>query len=394
MYDYAIIGGGIVGLSTGYALARRDPGCSILVIEKEFTWAAHQTGHNSGVIHSGIYYKPGSYKARFARAGNESIVSFCQKHNIEHDICGKVIVAANNTERPLLNKLYQRGLDNRLRVQKLSKEELNEKEPYAAGVEAIHVPTAGIVNFKQAAETLASLIEESGGDLRLNTEVQKITEKTENTLIETDRGTFEAKILINCAGLHSDRIAKMAGYYTDMKIIPFRGEYFKLKKEKRHLVNNLVYPVPNPDFPFLGVHFTRMINGEVEAGPNAVLGFKREGYRKTDFHAKDFMEVMKYSGFWKLAKKYTKEGTNEMIRSLSKKKFVQSMQKLIPDITGEDVEPGPAGVRAQALKADGSLVDDFHIIQGKRSLHVCNAPSPAATASIPIGEEIAGRILD
>ncbi|SDI14360.1 L-2-hydroxyglutarate oxidase [Alteribacillus bidgolensis] len=394
MYDYAIIGGGIVGLSAGYALTRRQPGCSILVIEKESNWSAHQTGHNSGVIHSGIYYKPGSYKARFARAGNKSIVSFCQKHNIEHDICGKVIVAANDMERPLLNNLYQRGLDNELRVQKLSKEELKEKEPYVAGVEAIHVPAAGIVNFKKAAETFASLIEESGGDLRLNTEVQKITEKTESTFIETNRGTFEAKILINCAGLHSDRIAKMAGYHTDMKIIPFRGEYFKLKKEKRHLVNNLVYPVPNPDFPFLGVHFTRMINGEVEAGPNAVLGFKREGYRKTDFHAKDFMEVMKYSGFWKLARKYAKEGTNEMIRSLSKKKFVQSMQKLIPDITGEDVEPGPAGVRAQALKADGSLVDDFHVIQGKRSLHVCNAPSPAATASIPIGEEIAARILD
>ncbi|WP_158737157.1 L-2-hydroxyglutarate oxidase [Alteribacillus sp. YIM 98480] len=394
MYDYAIIGGGIVGLSAGYALARRQPGCSILVIEKESKWAAHQTGHNSGVIHSGIYYKPGSYKARFARTGNESIISFCQKHNIQHDICGKVIVAANDMERPLLNNLCQRGLDNGLQVRKLSKEELHEKEPYVDGVEAIHVPTAGIVNFKQAAETFASLIEENGGDLRLNTKVQKITEKNESTFIETNRGTFETKTLINCAGLHSDRIAKMAGYYTDMKIIPFRGEYFKLKKEKRHLVNNLVYPVPNPDFPFLGVHFTRMINGEVEAGPNAVLGFKREGYRKTDFHAKDFLEVMKYSGFWKLAKKYAKEGTDEMIRSFSKKKFIQSMQKLIPDITGEDVEPGPAGVRAQALKSDGSLVDDFHIIQGKRSLHVCNAPSPAATASIPIGDEIAARILD
>ncbi|MFC5713012.1 L-2-hydroxyglutarate oxidase [Thalassorhabdus alkalitolerans] len=388
MYDYAIIGGGIVGLSVGHSLTKRFPGASILMIEKEESWASHQTGHNSGVIHSGIYYKPGSYKARFAKAGNQSMVEFCQEHNIDHDVCGKVIVATNDQELPRLDNLYKRGLENGLNIRKISREELKEKEPNVNGLAAIHVPSAGIVNFKQVSETFASLIEKGGGTMLLNTEVQNITEEESQVTIETQHSTYQAKTLINCAGLHSDRIARKTGYHTDMKVIPFRGEYYTLKEEKRGLVKNLVYPVPNPDFPFLGVHFTRMIDGEVEAGPNAVLSFKREGYRKTDFLLKDFMEVMGYSGFWKLARNYVKEGSEEMIRSFSKAKFVESLQKLIPEITGDDLEPAPAGVRAQALKADGSLVDDFHIVTGKNSFHICNAPSPAATASIQIGEEV------
>ncbi|MFZ4452748.1 L-2-hydroxyglutarate oxidase [Salibacterium aidingense] len=393
MYDFVIIGGGIVGLAAGYSIQQKKPNASILVLEKELDWAAHQTGHNSGVIHSGIYYRPGSYKASFARAGNQSMKTFCEEHSIAYDACGKVIVAADDKEITPLENLYQRGIQNGLAVEKLSAAQLKEKEPYATGAAALYVPSTGIVDFKQVSQTLAGLLETGGAVMKRGTEVTAVTETNENVIVETNRETYEAGTLINCAGLHSDRIARMAGYLTDMKIVPFRGEYYKLKPQSRHLVKNLIYPVPNPDFPFLGVHFTRMMNGDVEAGPNAVLGFRREGYRKRDMHARDFFEVMTYRGFWKLAAQYKREGTNEMIRSLRKKKFVESMQKLLPDITINDVETAPAGVRAQALKADGSLMDDFHIIQGRCSLHVCNAPSPAATASLQIGKEIASRVL-
>ncbi|MFV8829971.1 L-2-hydroxyglutarate oxidase [Alkalihalobacterium sp. APHAB7] len=392
MYDFAIIGGGIVGLSVGKGILEKFPSAKVVVLEKEKVLASHQTGHNSGVIHSGLYYKPGSFKAKFARHGNESMVAFCQEHQIEHEVCGKVVVATNDEELPLLEALYKRGLDNQLTIKKICADQLKEIEPHVSGKAAIHVPMAGIVNYKQVSETLAKLIRERGGVLKLNTNVQKIKENGSYVEIDTNNGTYQAKMLINCAGLHSDRIAKLTGYLMDMKIVPFRGEYFELKPEKRDLVKHLIYPVPNPSFPFLGVHFTRMIGGGVEAGPNAVLSLKREGYKKTDFHPVDFFEIMKYQGFWKLARKNVKEGFVEITRSLNKRKFVQSLQKLIPEITVNDLEPAPAGVRAQALKTDGSLVDDFYIIVGKRSIHVCNAPSPAATASLQIGSEIVRRI--
>lgn len=392
MYDFAIVGGGIVGLSTGYALSERFPNARILVLEKEDSFAKHQTGHNSGVIHSGIYYKPGSFKARFAREGSRSMVEFCQKHNIEHEICGKVIVATKPKELPLLDNLYKRGLENQLDIKKIGPEELKEIEPHVNGLAAIHVPMAGIVNYKQVCLTFAKLIEEQGGDLRLNTKVEAVSEREDEVVIETNRGTFKTRFFINCAGLHSDRVAKAAGVKTDMKIFPFRGEYYELKPEKRYLVKHLIYPVPNPAFPFLGVHFTRMIDGKVEAGPNAVLAFAREGYQKTDFNLNDFLEMITYPGLWKLGIKYMKQGLEEYYRSFSKAAFVRSLQELIPEITADDLEVSPAGIRAQAMKRDGSLVDDFHIIPSKRSLHVCNAPSPAATASIQIGKYVAGQV--
>lgn len=392
MYDFAIVGGGIVGLSTGMALSQRNPNASILVLEKEDSWAKHQTGHNSGVIHSGIYYKPGSFKAKFAREGSRSMVEFCQEHGIEHDICGKVITATKQEELPLLDNLFERGLANGLGIAKICSEELKEIEPHVNGLAAIRVPMAGIVNYKQVCEAFALIIAKNGGDLRLNTRVEKMAEKSDGVDIETNHGSFRARFLINCSGLHSDRVAKSSGLTTDMKIVPFRGEYYELKPEKRYLVKHLIYPVPNPAFPFLGVHFTRMIGGHVEAGPNAVLSLKREGYKKTDFDLRDFSEIITYPGFWKLASMYWKEGLEEMVRSFSKDAFVRSLQRLIPEIQEEDLVPASAGVRAQALKPDGSLVDDFHIISGKNSIHVCNAPSPAATASIQIGKAVAERI--
>lgn len=392
MHDYLIVGGGIIGLSTAMALSEKYPNAKIIVLEKEKEVAMHQTGHNSGVIHSGIYYKPGSFKARFARAGSQSMTKFCQEHNIEHDICGKVIVATKQEELPLLENLFQRGLANQLGIRKIGPSELKEMEPHVNGLAAIHVPMAGIINYKQVSEKYAEIFQSRGGEIALGTKVEKITETNDGLVVETDSKVYHARQLINCAGLHSDRVTKLSGYLADMKIVPFRGEYYKLKPEKRYLVKNLIYPVPNPNFPFLGVHFTRMIGGEVDAGPNAVLSFKREGYKKTDFNLKDFSEVMKYSGFWKLARKYMKEGSEEVVRSLSKARFVQSLQELIPEIDADDLIPGPVGVRAQALKSDGSLVDDFHIIEGKHCIHVCNAPSPAATASIEIGKYIVSKI--
>ncbi|MBT2616174.1 MULTISPECIES: L-2-hydroxyglutarate oxidase [unclassified Bacillus (in: firmicutes)] len=392
MYDFAIVGGGIVGLSTGMALYRRFPNAKVVVIEKEAAVANHQTGHNSGVIHSGIYYKPGSFKARFARQGSKSMTEFCRMHGIDHDICGKVIVATKPEDLPLLDDLYLRGLQNELAIQRINVEELKEIEPHVNGLGAIRVPQAGIVNYRQVSEKMADIIRSNGGEIKLNTKVEKIDEDSNEVIIATNNGTIKARIVINCAGLHSDRIAAAAGYKTDMKIVPFRGEYFKLKPEKRFLVNHLIYPVPNPKFPFLGVHFTRMISGEVDAGPNAVLSFKREGYKKTDFNAKDLTEVLSYKGFWKLASKFMKEGMDEYVRSFSKKQFTKSLQELIPEIQEDDLIPAPAGVRAQALQDDGNMVDDFHIIMGKRTIHVCNAPSPAATASIEIGKEVVTRI--
>lgn len=392
MKDIVIIGGGIVGLSTAFSLSKRFPHARLTVLEKESSWAKHQTGNNSGVIHSGIYYKPGSLKAKFAREGSRQIIQFCQEHGVSYDQCGKVIVATKQSELPLLENLFQRGLANGLNISTIGREQIQEEEPYVKGIKAIKVPQAGIVDYKQVCERMVDYLKTRGAELNLKTEVKKVLEHDDNVEIITENKTFTASYVVNCTGLHSDRVTKKAGVEIDLKIIPFRGEYYELKPEKHHLVKNLIYPVPNPDFPFLGVHFTRMIGGGVEAGPNAVLSFKREGYKKTDINMKDFSEVMKYKGFWKLASKYWKEGAKEMWRSYSKKAFVKSLQELIPSIQGEDLVPASAGVRAQALKSDGTLVDDFYIVSSKRSIHVCNAPSPAATACLPIGKAIANKV--
>jgi L-2-hydroxyglutarate oxidase len=394
VFDFAVIGGGIVGLSTARALLERHPGARLVVLEKEGGWARHQTGHNSGVIHSGIYYKPGSLKARFCRAGAQALVGFCRERGIEHEICGKVIVATEPDEMPLLDNLYERGLENGLEVEKIGPEELEEIEPHASGLGAIRVPSTGIVDFVKVAEAFADLVEEKGGELRAGTEVRSVSETGRAVVVRTSKGAFRARTLVNCAGLHSDRVARLCGVETGVKIVPFRGEYYELRPEKRYLVKNLIYPVPNPNFPFLGVHFTRSISGIVEAGPNAVLGLAREGYKKTDFNFGEFVEELTYPALWRLARKNWRVGVGEIHRSFSKKAFVRGLKKLVPEVEEEDVVPIAAGVRAQAIRKDGALVDDFLIASGRNSVHVLNAPSPAATASIPIGEEIAGRIAE
>jgi (S)-2-hydroxyglutarate dehydrogenase len=392
MYDFAIIGGGIVGLSTGMALGKRYPNARILVLEKESQWAFHQTGNNSGVIHSGVYYKPGSFKAKFCRDGCRTMVEFCQEHGIDYEVCGKVIVATDKEELPRLENLYQRGLENGIGVRRITAEEVKEYEPHVASVGGIFVSSTGIVSYKQVCFKYAEIIRQQGGDLRLNTKVERIVKSGNHQVLETNTGSFATRFVINCAGLHSDRVAKMGKVDPQAKIVPFRGEYYELTPEKRSLVKGLIYPVPNPDFPFLGVHFTRMIDGTVHAGPNAVLSLKREGYHKTDFDLRDFTEVMTYPAFWKLAAKYADEGMKEIIRSFSKAVFTKSLQKLIPEVKSEDLVPTHAGVRAQALMNDGKLVDDFLIVQGENSVHVCNAPSPAATSSIEIGKYIVAEI--
>jgi (S)-2-hydroxyglutarate dehydrogenase len=391
-YDYAVIGGGIVGLSTAMQLAQQYPHARILMLEKEASPAQHQTGRNSGVIHSGIYYKPGSYKARFARAGSSSMVDFCREHDIPHEVCGKVIVATQEKERQGLDNLFQRGRQNGLPVRKISPQELNEIEPHVRCVAGIHVPTTGITNYRKVSQKYLELFLERGGQVLFENEVRQITDRGRTYLTETTRGEFEAKFLINCAGLFSDRITRLAGKEPGVKIVPFRGEYYELAPSKRHLVKTLIYPVPNPDFPFLGVHFTRMIDGSVHCGPNAVLAFKREGYKKTDFNLRDFCETMSYRGFWKLARRNFGEGMKEIHRSVSKAAFVHSLQQLIPEVQASDLVPCEAGVRAQALLKDGSLVDDFLIVREQKALHVCNAPSPGATASLEIGKAIVAQI--
>ena len=394
MFDFAVIGGGIVGLSTARALLEHHPGARLVVLEKERGWARHQTGHNSGVIHSGIYYKPGSLKARFCCEGAQALVAFCRERGIDYEICGKVIIAVEAGEMPLLDNLYERGLKNDLEVVKIGSEELKEIEPHASGLAAINVPSTGIVDFAKVAEAFAALVKEKGGQLRAGTEVKAISETDRAVVMRTNKGTFRARALVNCAGLHSDRVARLCGVDPGTKVVPFRGEYYELRPEKRYLVKNLIYPVPNPDFPFLGVHFTRSIDGVVEAGPNAVLGLAREGYKKTDFNFRDVIEELTYPALWRLARANWRTGIREIHRSLSKKAFVRGLKKLVPEIEERDVVPIPAGVRAQALKDDGALVDDFLIAEGKNSVHVLNAPSPAATASIPIGEEIARRVAE
>jgi (S)-2-hydroxyglutarate dehydrogenase len=393
-HNYTIIGGGIVGLSTAMALSQRFPAAKIALLEKEASWAAHQTGHNSGVIHSGIYYKPGSYKAKLCRDGNRSMVDFCDQHDINYKICGKVIVATEEYELPLLDNLYDRGLANELEIKKITKEQVQEIEPHVNCLGGIWVKSTGIVDYKQVCLQYAAIAKKQGVDLLLNTRVTGIKSESTGHLITTNQGEYQTEFLINCGGLYSDRLTELAKEKPPAKIVPFRGEYYELTPEKKYLVNGAIYPVPNPNFPFLGVHFTPGIDGSVHAGPNAVLGFKREAYNKFDFDLKDFMDTMTYPGFWKLAGKFYNEGIQEMIRSYSKTIFVRSLQRLIPEVQAQDVVPTPAGVRAQALKNDGSMVDDFLIVKGNKALHVCNAPSPAATASIEIGKHIVAQISD
>jgi L-2-hydroxyglutarate oxidase len=393
-YDFAIVGGGIVGLATTLALCERYPKARIVVLEKEPGWATHQTGHNSGVIHSGIYYKPGSFKAKLAREGNRAMQEFCRTHGLRHEVCGKVIVATAPEELPLLDNLYERGLANGLTVRKIGVEELQEIEPHVCGLAALQVHSAGITDYRQVAQTLASLLHRSGVDLRLATKVESLSAHGDGVTVETNVATFQTGFLINCAGLYSDHIARLASVSTDVKIVPFRGEYYTIRPERRSLVKHLIYPVPDPGFPFLGVHFTRMIDGDVHAGPNAVLSLRREGYRKTDFHLAEFVETLAFPGFWRLAARNCREGAKELFRSLSKAAFVRSLQRLIPEVRAEDLLPGGAGVRAQALLRDGRLVDDFLIVRGLNSIHVCNAPSPAATASLEIGKYLTERIAE
>ncbi|CAE1144338.1 L-2-hydroxyglutarate oxidase [Serratia sp. Tan611] len=393
MYDVIIIGSGLVGLGVAHALQEHNPHLKLLIVDKESGPAAHQSGHNSNVVHSGIYYKPGSLKARLARQGNQSMFAFCRQHELYHDRCGKVIVATQLKELELLENIYRRGLENGLAVHRLSAAELREREPHVNGLEALLVPDAGIVNYAQVAAKLADIIRQRGGEIHFDRQVVGIAERSDGVQVQTPGQSYQGKWLVNCAGLFSDRIAKLAGYDTGMKIVPFRGEYFVLNSEKNYLVNHLIYPVPNPDFPFLGVHFTRMHNGKRDVGPNAVLAFKREGYRKCDVSLRDLGEVLSYRGFWKIAGQYMGEGLAEVRRSLSRRRFTENARQLIPALQEQDIQPGPAGVRAQALTADGKLVDDFHFVTGRRSLHVCNAPSPAATASLEIGREIVRQHL-
>jgi L-2-hydroxyglutarate oxidase len=392
MYDCAIIGGGVVGLATAMILGQRQPGIKLVVLEKEADVARHQTGRNSGVIHSGIYYKPGSYKALFAKEGNRSMVEFCKKHGILHQVCGKVIVATEAEELPALEALYQRGLQNGLRVSKLSSEQVREIEPHVSCRAGIQVPSTGIVGFRSVCLKYAELIRKQGGTITTAARIRAIRQQGDSHVLETDKDTVEARFLINCGGLHSDRIARQTGLDPEAKIVPFRGEYFELTPERRFLVNTLIYPVPNLAFPFLGVHFTKMIDSSVHAGPNAVLAFKREGYLKTDVSCSDLFETLTFPGFWRMARKNMREGCREMYRSLSKKAFVRSLQRLVPEITSDDLVPVEAGVRAQALLNDGKLVDDFLFVNGKNSIHVCNAPSPAATASLEIGKAVAEKV--
>lgn len=391
-YDYVVIGGGIVGFSTAYHLGKEFPAASVLLLEKESGPAFHQTGRNSGVIHSGIYYKPGSFKAKFAKAGAKSMVAFCQDHGISYDVCGKVIVATKNSELPLLENLYQRGLQNECPVEKVSAERVKEIEPHVKCVGGVLVKSTGITSYVEVCKKYLELIKAAGGQVKFDSPVTGIEERGSVKVVKTPTSEFEAKFIINCAGLHSDRVARMAGADPGARIVPFRGEYFELVPEKRDLVKTLIYPVPNPDFPFLGVHFTKMIDGSVHAGPNAVLALKREGYFKSDFNFRDFSETMTYPGFWKLISKNLGEGMKEMHRSFFKSAFVHSLQQLIPEVQSEDLVPCKAGVRAQALFDDGKLVDDFLIVKGKNTLHVCNAPSPAATASLEIGKSIVQQI--
>lgn len=392
-YDIIFIGGGIVGTASALKLLQKRK-VRLLLLEAEDSLAKHQTGNNSGVIHSGLYYKPGSLKALNCIRGREMLYEFCREQSIPHERCGKIVVATDKSELTQLKILEERGIENGLiGIKRLTKEEIKEYEPFADGIEALFVPQTGIVDYRTVTNKYARLIMKNGGEIKLNSKVLSIKVNCNQILVRTEEDEFNAKYLVNCGGLFSDKISRMSGINPDVKIIPFRGEYYELKKEKQYLVKNLIYPVPDPQFPFLGVHFTRTIHGGVEAGPNAVLAFKRTGYRKTDFDLSQVAEMFFYPGFWKMAKNHYQMGIEELRRSFSKKLFVKSLQKLIPELTENDIVPGGAGVRAQALDRNGKLLDDFRIVQTDKMIHVLNAPSPAATASLSIGDTISDMII-
>ncbi len=394
MYDITLIGGGIVGLATALQLKTSNPFLNILLLEKENELAKHQTGNNSGVIHSGLYYKPGSLKATNCIHGYHLLVNFCRENEIPFDLCGKIVVASDDAELPLLENLYIRGQQNGLQnLKKLKQEELKEYEPHVTGQAGIFVPQTGIVDYKIVANKYGLLIQEKGGTINLGERVLDIQSSEDKSVVITQKASYTTKLVINCAGLYSDKVARMTVPELKVKIIPFRGEYYKLKKEKEYLVKNLIYPVPDPNFPFLGVHFTRMAKGGVEAGPNAVLAFRREGYKKSDFSFSELGETLAWPGFQKVAAKYWRTGFGEMYRSFSKGAFTKALQKLIPEIQETDLVEGGAGVRAQACDRNGGLVDDFMILEDKKVINVCNAPSPAATSSLAIGETVSKLAL-
>lgn len=394
MQDVVVIGGGIVGLATALNILNKKPGTKLLLLEKEKELSAHQTGNNSGVIHSGIYYKPGSLKATNCRKGYRELLDFCDKEDIKYELCGKVIVATDESQLSALDTLYDRGIQNGLSgLKKISKEELHEIEPYVKGIKGIQVPTTGITDYTEVSLKYGENIQKMGGLIHTGEKVLKILPQKNSVIIETSKGAHEAMLVVNCAGLYSDKVAKMTGQKINVKIIPFRGEYFKIKKEKHHLVNHLIYPVPDPAFPFLGVHFTRMINGGIEAGPNAVLAFAREGYKKLQISLPELSETLMWPGFQKVAAKYWSTGFGEMYRSFSKAAFTKALQQLIPEIQKDDLEAGGAGIRAQACDRTGGLIDDFLIYENQYAVNVCNAPSPAATSSLSIGDTVSDLIL-
>lgn len=392
-YDAVIIGGGIVGLATALELSASRPSFRIAVLEKESAIAKHQSGNNSGVIHSGIYYKPGSLKATNCIEGRKRLIDFCEEHDIHYELCGKIIVATQNSELPRLQKLFDQGVANGLQgIKNISAAEIREYEPHVAGIAGIFVPQTGIIDYRDVAKTYARLFQKNGGEIFLNERVKNIRRNGNASEIETENAAYEAGIVINCAGLYSDKIALLAGEKVDVRIIPFRGEYYKLREDRRHLIKNLVYPVPDPAFPFLGVHFTRHINNEIEAGPNAVFAMKREGYGRLSFHPGELLGSVSWPGFQKIALRYWKTGIGEFYRSFSKPAFVRALQKLVPEVSEEDLVPGGAGVRAQACGRDGTLIDDFMILKHPLQIDVLNVPSPAATSSLAIGRTIAGMV--
>lgn len=391
-FDIAVIGGGIVGAATFYKLQKKNPNLKIILIEKMDKLADHQTGHNSGVIHSGLYYKPGSLKARNCIQGRHELVAFAKEYGIAHDVCGKVVVATDEKELPNLDKVFKTGLENEIEgIQKISAEEVKDIEPYVQSIGGIWVPCTGIIDFRGATEKMAelALAMNSASEMHLGHEVLSIEKGEETSKIITNKGSFEAKYLVFCAGLQADRLAKKDGVNLKEKVVGFRGDYYELTDEAKHKVKNLIYPVPDPNFPFLGVHFTRMTDGEIECGPNAVFTFKREGYGKTDFSMRDTVDALTYGGTWKLFFNNMSFGINEYRRAFSKRLFLKTLQRMIPSLTMEDIHPGRSGVRALLLAKDGDTRDDFRIEYHGRSIHVLNAPSPAATASLAIGGYIA-----
>lgn len=388
-YDLSVIGGGIVGCATALALSA-DAAPSLVLLEAEDRLAAHQTGHNSGVIHSGLYYRPGSLKALNCVRGREALYRFCSEQGVPHERCGKIVVATRPEEIPRLDELERRGRANGLTgLRRLRPEEIREHEPHCAGIDGLAVPDTGIVDYTAVTEAYARIVRERGGEIRTAARVTRVRRDGGGFVLETPAGVIRCRALINCAGLQSDRLARRCGTAPGLQIVPFRGEYYDLVPERRNLVRHLIYPVPDPAFPFLGVHFTRRVAGDVEAGPNAVLALSREGYRKTDVSARDALAFLSYGGFWRMAARHWRMGCGEVRRSLSRRAFVSALQRLVPDLDPEDVRPGGAGVRAQALDPAGRLLDDFRIAEGERMIHVLNAPSPAATASLAIGESIA-----